>query len=289
MTAQSQPSGSTARWDWLRLGQTSGQRSAEIVAGIRAITFPSPEALGLSSSSGRWYAQLLLRLNSDSGINNATGARHICLTRLVEQTLADREAPKVIVEMAAGFSARAVTLARKFPQAKVIEIDRPSVITAKQERLRQMWGDTLPKNLQWLSADLAATELTDLVGAQAVDVVISEGVLPYFTAEEITRIVASVRACLVPNGVMFTDIVSAAGWKVVEGKSGLAVWLFRRQAGQFKGAMPNAEAARKLFQDAGYTYVAVGSLKEVSGRYALPGEVADTSFLVAAHNLSAQQ
>lgn len=272
-------------WDWLRLGQTSGQRSAEIVAGIRALTFPSPEALGLSSPSGRWYGQLLLRLNGDRGISNATGARHLSLTHLADHFLAERGAPKVLVEMAAGFSARAVSLARKYPQTKVIEIDRPAVIETKQARLRQMWGDDLPKNLYWLSADLAVTELTALVGEQAVGVVISEGVLPYFTSEEISRIAASVRACLTPNGAMITDIVSAVGWKVVENQSGLATWLLRRQVGQFKGAMPSAEAVRQLFQQAGYAYVAVGSLKDVARDAALKVETADTSFLVVAHNL----
>jgi O-methyltransferase involved in polyketide biosynthesis len=273
--------------DWLELGQNSGQRSAEIVAGIRAITFPSPEMSGLSSASGRLFSDLLLLLNNDTGIANATGARHLAMTHLVEEILGELESPpKVIVEMAGGFSPRAFNLAKKYPHIKVIEVDQPGVIAIKQERLRRMWGDVLPKNIFWLSADLAATKLSDLVGERAIDIVISEGVLPYFAPSEITRIAASVRASLVPNGIMITDIVSSTGWKVVEKKSGLAAWLLKRQVGQFKGAMPSAEKTQELFLKAGYSFIAISSLKKMSQDYSLVDEVADTSFLVAAHNFT---
>ncbi len=273
--------------DWLELGQTSGQRSAEIVAGIRAITFPSPEMSGLSSAPGRLFADLLLLLNNDIGIANATGARHLALTYLVEEILGEiEEQPKVIVEIAGGFSPRAFNLAKKYPQIKVIEVDQPGVIAVKQERLRRMWGDILPKNIFWLSADLAATKLSDLVGEHAIDIVIAEGVLPYFTPSEIIQIAASVRASLVSNGIFITDIVSGTGWKVVEKKSGLAAWLLKRQVGQFKGAMPTAEATRSLFQEAGYSFIAISSLKKVFHEYSPSDEVADTSFLVAAHNMT---
>jgi len=261
--------------DWLELGQNSGQRSAEIVAGIRAITFPSPEMSGLSSASGRLFSDLLLLLNNDTGIANATGARHLAMTHLVEEILGELESPpKVIVEMAGGFSPRAFNLAKKYPHIKVIEVDQPGVIAIKQERLRRMWGDVLPKNIFWLSADLAATKLSDLVGERAIDIVISEGVLPYFAPSEITRIAASVRASLVPNGIMITDIVSSTGW------------LLKRQVGQFKGAMPSAEKTQELFLKAGYSFIAISSLKKMSQDYSLVDEVADTSFLVAAHNFT---
>jgi O-methyltransferase involved in polyketide biosynthesis len=290
MTAEPLATGRSAvpTRDWLKLGRTSGQRSAEIVAGIRAITFPSPEALGLSSPTGRWFANLLKNLNNDIGITNATGVRHLSLTHLANQLLTERnEPPKVIVEMAAGFSARAFNLAKRYPQARVIEVDQPGVIAAKRDRLSHMWGNAMPPNLYWMSANLAEKKLSEVVGERAIDMVISEGVLPYFTPEEITRIAASVRASLVPNGIFVTDVVSADGWKVVESKSGLAAWLLRRQVGQFKGAMSNTEQIRKVFKDAGYSFTAVAELHAMAEEYNLTHEVADVSFIVAAHNLEA--
>lgn len=271
--------------DWLKLGQTAGQRSAEIVAGIRAITFPSPEAIGLSSPAGRWFAQLLLRLNSDVAVANATGVRHTCLTHLAEKILEDREPPRVIVEMAAGFSARGYLLATKYPQAKVIEVDQPGVIHTKQDRLRRFLGDKVPSNLYWLSADLAATRLSDVVGEHAIDMVISEGVLPYFSPAEIIQIVSAVRASLMPNGILITDIVSGVGWAGVEAKSQFATWLLKRQVGQFKGAMHSADGTRNLFRQAGYPFTAVASLKAMAREYSMDVDVADVSYLVAAHNL----
>lgn len=289
MATQSQPPASSAVWQWLKLGHMSGKRSADIVAGLRALTFPSPEAHGLSSFTGRLYARILMRLSSDAGIAHATGARQVCLTRLVEQVLAGREPPSVIVEMAAGFSGRALNLAQRFPQTKVVEIDLLSVVVAKQKRLRQLLGDRLPTNLYWLSADLGVTELPRLLGEQSIDIVISEGVLPYFTPAEITRIAASVRACLVPQGVFLTDILSSNGWKGVENKAGLAAWLLRRQVGRFKGAMSDSEGVRQLFERAGYADAGVHSLKALAGEYMPDREVADTSFLVAAYNSHASR
>jgi O-methyltransferase involved in polyketide biosynthesis len=285
MTRLSQPLTAVTSWDWLRLGQTSGKRSAEIVAGLRALTFPSPAAQGLSSAAGRWYARLLKRLNSDEGIANATGARQICLTSMVEIILAaSHELPTAIVELAAGFNSRALTLAQQFPQTKVVEIDQASVIEAKQERVRQLCGDRLPPNLYWLSADLAVTELTELLDKQSIDLVIAEGIFAYLPPEEIVRIAAAVRTCLMPKGIFMTDILSASGWQDVEAKSGLAAWFLKRQVGRFKGAMADKEATRGLFRQAGYAHIDVNSLKTLADEYMPKYDVADTSFLVAAHN-----
>jgi len=269
--------------DRFKLRQASGKRSAEIVAGLRALTFPSAEAQGLSSLTGRWYAHIYKRL-ADEGMMNAAGARQLCLMQVVSQVLGASVRPDVIVEMAGGFSARALQLAQQFPQTQVIEIDQASVIETKQVRVRRLCAGQPPANLSWRSADLATVTLPTLVGEQAVDMVIVEGLFSYFTPIEITRIVASVRASLKPGGCLVTDMLSASGWKGVEEQSWLGTWMLKRQVGRFKGAMSSAADVSQLFQEAGYRRSVVYSLKELANEYLPQMAVADTSFIVVAHN-----
>ena len=280
---KTETSTSHVSWDWLRLGHTSGQRAAEIVAGLRAITFPSPEAKGLSSLMGRWFARFLSSITRDETITKATGGRHLCITRLAQEALAGARQSKVIVELAAGFSGRGLLLARSFPEAQVIEVDLPGVIEAKQNRVRRLVAGHVPANLHWLSADLGEVSLSKLLGKQTVDLVLAEGILPYFPHEQITQIAASIYASLDWQGVMIADLVSNRGWHKIEGQSRVAARLFKRQVGRFRGGVEDEGVARRLFEPAGFERINVYSLQELARTYLPELIVADVSFLLVAH------
>ncbi|MBC6937363.1 MAG: hypothetical protein DWB42_16205, partial [Chloroflexi bacterium] len=109
-TAQTSP-------DALGLGQTSGQRGAEILAGFRAEKYPAPDTLALSRWSGRITARLLMRLTSSDAPMNFTAARFVIIQTLIRRALAKDESNPVIVEIAAGLSPRGLRLAQELPQA----------------------------------------------------------------------------------------------------------------------------------------------------------------------------
>lgn len=268
--------------DWRELGYSPELRSAEIVAGLRAVTLHSPESEGLSTGVGRWFAQLLLNMVNDPGVMNATAGRAVCITELAKEVLSSSEPPRVIVELAAGFGARGLALSKAFPTTQIYEIDLPDIVKLKQERLRALNQGTLPRNLHWIGVDLRNVSLPDLLGKGKVDLVITEGVFPYFEHEVITKIAASVRECLTPKGVLITDLVSGQGWSSVENRSKMATFIFHRQMGAFKGRIDRVETAEGIMKRAGYANVQVASLKELSNFY-LPGKpMADVSYIVAA-------
>lgn len=282
-TAQNEPSTSQRTRNWLQLGHTAGQRAAEIVAGIRANTFPSPEAEGLSTPNGRRFARLLTWINGDAAVSNATGGRHLCLTHLAEEVLNAQQTPKIIVELAAGFSGRGLQLARRFPQARVFEVDLPDVVAVKRSRVEKLTQGAMPSNLQWISANLEEVGLATVMGAETVDLVIAEGLLPYFSPDTIVQIAASVRESLSRQGAMITDIVSSRGWSEVETKSAFATWMLKRQVGKFKAKMDSKDMAQGLFKQAGYSRVQVYSLQEMASQILPNLPMADVSFLITAH------
>lgn len=266
------------------LGLTAPQRSAEIVASLRAVTFPSPEADSLSSPAGRAFARFLSDLSGSEAINNATGGRHICITRLAEQILAEKSHPKRIVELACGFSGRGLKLAQALPNTQIIEIDLPDVVAAKQARVRRMVGGQVPKNLSWIAADLSSVTIPDMLGVGSVDLLLCEGMLPYFTPREIGAIAAAARTSLARFGVLIADAVRAQGWQAVENATKIGTWIFHRQAGKFTGKFENGDDLRGLIEQAGYAEVSAYHLRALAQEF-LPGKpVADVSFVVVARN-----
>ncbi|MFZ6026177.1 MAG: class I SAM-dependent methyltransferase [Chloroflexota bacterium] len=270
-------------WDWLRLGRTAGMRSAEIVAGLRTLPLASTKDEALSTPMGRWFAHLLINLTNDAASINATSGRHICMTHLALQALNHGSSPRVIVELAAGFSARGLQLAQAFPQADVIEVDLPDVVEAKSARIARLTGGNLPGNLRWVSADLSTVQLEQVLGVQKVDLVIAEGVLPYFPPALITQVAVSVQQNLVENGRFIADVISTQGWRETENKSKLAVWLLKRQIGKFKGKAEESAQARQWFEEAGYRKVTAYPLCELAAKFVPNLPVADVSFIVEAH------
>lgn len=262
------------------LGRTSAQRSAEILAGLRAVAAPTPENLALSTRAGRIFARIATFLAADRSILAAALARPAVVAALAEQAIGRAPRPAIVVELAAGMGARGIAIARAHPAVDVVEIDLPRVVDDKRARLQRRVQ--LPSNLRWLAADLAVIPLADLVGEQRAHVVIMEGMLPYFPHPTITTIAAMIREALAPGGVLIADVVHRGGWSGVESDARIASWLTRRQMGRFLGMVADKDEARALFAAAGFADVSVHPLAETAAAIGWPSAVRDTSFVVVA-------
>ncbi|GIL14535.1 MAG: hypothetical protein BroJett038_32550 [Chloroflexota bacterium] len=270
-TAQASP-------DALGLGQTSGQRGAEILAGFRAEKFPAPDTLALSRWSGRITARLLMRLTSSDAPMNFTAARFVIIQTLIRRALAKDESNPVIVEIAAGLSPRGLRLAQELPQAQVIEIDLPDVVRDKQQRLERAKDVTIPPNIQWLTADLGTTPLSKVLDGRQVDVVAAEGLLPYFSHQETKTVTRGVLSSLKPGGKFIADIPRQAGMEEIRQIMGF----FSRQAGQLKGTVQTEDQARQLLLDAGYPSVSVYLATRLADELNLPRPIVDICFFLEA-------
>lgn len=265
--------------DALGLGRTSGQRGAEILAGLRAELLPSPVTQALTRFGGQVTARLIMKMEKNKASLNFVAARLEGITELVRRSLPQSD-HLVLVDIAAGFSPRGWQLAQKFPQARVIEVDLPDVVRDKQTRLQKAKAVTFPANLEWRDADLGVTPLVDVLDGEKVDVISAEGLNAYFKAEDITRIAAQIRACLKPGGVYISDIP----WTTGMHEAMVATRFFSRQAGVYKGVMDSAETMEKLMLNAGYAEAKVYRPSVIAAEIGLPTPVLDFSFFVVARN-----
>src|SRR5690349_2433530 len=110
--------------DTLGLGTTQGQRSAELVAALRAELMPTPETKALTSFKGRIGAGIVTRLShSNRPFMNFLVARPASFQILIESYISKTRPQVKIVEVAAGLSPRGLYLARALPDAQIIEVD----------------------------------------------------------------------------------------------------------------------------------------------------------------------
>ncbi len=267
----------------LGLGSTQGQRSAEMVAGLRAELMPSPETLALTRTAGRVIAGVLLRIaRGDHAKINVVAARPAAFHHLITQELRDKPEAH-FVELAAGFLPRGLQLARLLPSLKVTEIDLPNVISDKQQRLQKA-RLAMPPNIHWLSADLGVTPLSRVLEGQKADVIAAEGLLGYFPLDQVQLIAARVRESLKPDGVFIADIGTQEGIKLLsQGKTRQAINIFRRNVGQWPGLVRDGQHAQDIFRAAGYRHVETHALSAlVADLPHVPKPVADVTLFVIA-------
>ncbi len=269
----------------LGLGRSSGQRSAEMLAGIRAELMPKPEYLAMSRAAGRVIGGMLLRLaRGDQAKINVVIARPEIYRHLIAQILSDKPNAHY-VDLACGFLPRAWQLAQEFPQLRVTEIDLPEVIDEKRRRFAQA-KLALPPNLQMLSADLGVTPLADLLRDEKADVISAEGLLGYFPLEKVRYIAEHTRRSLKAGGAFIADIASRETIKELNsGKGRQALAIFRRNAGNWLGVVDDSAHAQELFKAVGYSRVETYRISELAERLAhLPKPVANATLFVVAHN-----
>ncbi len=108
--------------------------TAEIVAALRTRWTDAPEAKALSTFTGQMLANIFDRLAPES-VRNIGLARERGMDYLVDKHLGNGEG-KIFVDLACGFSARGVLLAKAFPALTVIEIDLKNIIAQKKSPMR---------------------------------------------------------------------------------------------------------------------------------------------------------
>jgi O-methyltransferase involved in polyketide biosynthesis len=260
-------------------GRTSGQRSAEMVAGLRYELMPSPITNALSRMMGRVIARSLMAMvgNSRRSQFNFITARSAVFAKLAKDNL-----PKegVLAEIAAGFNPRGINIALEMPTVKVIEIDLPDVVREKEQRLRRSRDVKVPDNIKWEAADLSNTALSVPLHDQKVNVVTAEGLNPYFSPADITRIARHIRESLVPGGVYIADIGLQTGRQELDGS---ATRYFSRQAGTFLGIVEKPEDGRQLMLDAGYSRAEVYLCSQMADELGLPTPIVDVACIAVGY------
>ena len=223
-----------------------GQKSSPVSA--RTLD-PSPINKALSKLIGRTVARFFVatqRWRGEAALN-LLRTRPRMFQHLAETVLEGIETP-LIVEIAAGFSARGYNLAERYPQAHVIEIDLPNVVEDKKSRLESNDKITIPSNLNWIGADLGIVNLQDLLGDQKADVILAEGLLGYFPHADMVQICKNVYASLKPGGHFIADTAWTRGLKARPDAAGM----FERQAGDYVGAVDTADQYRDLIKQANF-------------------------------------
>lgn len=264
--------------DTMGIGSTQGQRAAEIIAGIRAMLLPTPESQALTRISGRVVARMFLQLAGNMRDDaNIIAVRTAAFSRIVKETLADKP-DALLVELAAGFSPRGVQLARKMPSLRVVEIDLPPVIQEKQRRLRMAHNLIVPFNIEWRGGDLSTESLASVMGYEQADVIVMEGLLPYFTREDCLKILRQVRDNLKPGGICVCDILYRKQMEEVQRLSAFSQ--FRRQAGSTRYAASDIEELHALFEEAGFAGSSVYLPSALAEQWNLLRPVKDYSFFV---------
>lgn len=266
--------------DAFGLGRTSGQRGAEILAGLRAELLPTPESLALARFGGRVIARLVLSIEKSPAALNFVAVRMGAFSELVRQALPGQQPSGRVVEIAAGFSPRGIQMAQSLPNVEVIEVDLPDVVRDKEARLRRGKSLNVPRNLKWRAVDLGVMPLAAVIEPESADVVASEGLNAYLTPEGITKAAASARECLKPGGSYVCDIPWAVGMK----ESMQATRFFSRQAGTYKGVVENEEEARNLLLAAGYKSVDIFKASVLAAELHLLTPVVDFAFFAVAKN-----
>jgi O-methyltransferase involved in polyketide biosynthesis len=268
----------TARFnrDPLGLGRTAGQRGAEIIAGIRAELMRTPETQALSKLSGRLTAKTMMALERE-GMFNYIPARFESMTQLALH-LAPFSSGLVLTEVAAGFSPRGIHLARRIPEAQVLEIDLADVILEKRRRLERHPEILVPRNLHWRAADLSQQALSEVLNSKLVDVIIAEELLLYFPLQEGMQLLTHSLRSLKRNGVLLCSIGFQPGIEQAQ----RAARFFNRQVGGFRGTVYTENEATRLFRDAGYTDIEVHRISKLAQQMKLIDVPADIELVVVA-------
>lgn len=267
--------------DSMGIGSTQGQRAAEIISAIRAQQLPSPETNALTRFSGRLFARMVLQLAGNRAVGaNIIGARTQAFSKIVKDHLKNRP-NALVVELAAGFSPRGVQLAREIPTIKVIEIDLPDVLREKQFRLKRASDVIIPPNIEWRPGDLAKQLLAEVLNNERADVIVMEGLLPYFSREDCRLIISQALGSLKPDGISVCDILYR---KEMEEINRLGVFShYRRQAGSVKYHATSEEDIHELFSEAGFASATIYAPSRIAEEWQLIQPVKDYSFFVVGH------
>ena len=242
--------------DKMALGHTPSTRSAELVAGARAVLLNTDETNALSKMSGRIVSRFLSDIDRKLNIMWFFPARMMAIESLTKQHFPDDKAELTLVDVAAGFSPRGLHMAQRYPAAKVIEVDLPEVVVEKQRRLEK-GKIAIPPNLTWIGTDLGKTNLSEVLEGRKADLITSEGLTLYLTPIENARLFKQISSSLKPEGVMMVEIYFKDKLQHLRQNpnvNSVASFIFR-MVGSVPGLMANMDAATNLMTEAGLAEV----------------------------------
>jgi len=178
------------------------------------------------------------------------------------ESVVESERPDLVVELGAGLSRRGVTWASR--GVPYVEVDLPHMVAAKVAMLAERSDDGLRsalrgrlehRSIDILSPDFS-NELKQLLGDAKRPLVLSEGVLTYFSKPDRERLLRSVAEALDGRGAFVGEIrvrqKSAAAATVKVLRAGIRLVTRGRGSGE---DLPSHEAARQSFLDAGFDQV----------------------------------
>lgn len=268
--------------DRMALGFTPSTRSAELVAGARAALLKTDETTALSKLAGRLVSRVISDLDRKNNIMWIFSARMIAIEHLTQRYFPQDQPGLFMVDIAAGFSPRGLHLAQRYPQAEVVEIDLPDVVTEKKRRLEKGKIE-IPPNLRWIEADLGKSNLHDVLEGRKANLITNEGLTLYLTPAENERLFHQAASSLLPDGLFIVEIFFRDKFLKIQQDPSVrtAASFVLRMVGNVPGLMENSDAALQALLRADFEAVVEHPVVDMMDELGQPRPYDVNSILVA--------
>jgi O-methyltransferase involved in polyketide biosynthesis len=209
-------------------------------------------------------------------------ARMKGIEHMTKQLVSEDADDLMLVDLAGGFSPRGLHLAHNYPTASVIEVDLPEVVKEKQSRLAS-GNISIPDNMTFIEADLAITNLDDALGGRKADLITSEGLTLYLTADEMERFFQMTSASLKPGGLLIVEMYfNDKATQLRQNRDTNTVASFVMQmVGNMPGIVKDMETALGYFERAGLVDVTEYPLVDLMAELGEPKPIDVISVMTA--------
>jgi len=197
---------------------------------------------------------------------------YVLRKKIIEREVRDAigDGCRQVVIVGAGFDVLALRLAAEFPNIRFVELDHPATQVAKRV-VAERYGS----NVEFVSTDLRNTRIEVAVDRQKKTVFVIEGVLMYFSEEQVIAILQSIRRAAIAGRLIFTAMEADR----FAGSSWLANWWLKRRGEPFRWATA-PDAVKDFLAPVGFDVLRVYGAREIraelparaSGRSVAAGE-----------------
>lgn len=204
--------------------------------------------------------------------------RHRIIDALLEQLR-----PAQVVELAGGLSPRCLAYSHK-SGVPCVDVDLPGMVRVKARRV----GPDAPDSYHLRPLDLVestdyARDLGDVIQRQTPTVVITEGILPYFSEELqqliFQRVADLLRFC--GGGTYLTDVHHQEAVDRLGKLAAVFRWALHHISGtQQISLIPDFATGQQMMQQAGFTHVRCHRPVEWQQYLGLPQQVLDSGMTV---------
>jgi O-methyltransferase involved in polyketide biosynthesis len=268
--------------DGLLLGSRQGKTkiTSELYAGFRAEIMASPINVALSTLGGRIGARVIKSMIHDKSIINYQKNRIDLMVAAVNCALPAGKGKVTLVDAPCGFSPLGFTLAQRYPQAQVLEMDLREIIQDKRNRLQRARDIKIPPNLTFIEADFRRTPLGKVLAEHhhpQVDVLTFS--FNSFTSGELLRLSRYLRGLLTDQGA----IICFGTWKPTNNQEQAVHNLIRRQTqDDWKVTFQDKTEAVDLFKQVGFSSVDVYLGSELSQFTDITEDISDVEIFIIA-------